>query len=148
MLDAEMNQYFWDLISTRYARWDRNLKFFIAFAASGAVAGWSIWSRYPGGWKVFSAVAAIAAVAHPFFLSSDVLKRLSELVATWKEVFVDYELLWLRDGQLQSAEVWSEFETIKHREARIDETRLPRSKRLLEKAVSRVLKKRGLTNER
>jgi hypothetical protein len=45
MLDAEMNQYFWHLISTRYARWDRNLKLIIAFAASGTVAAWSVWSR-------------------------------------------------------------------------------------------------------
>ncbi len=104
MLDAEMNHCYWDLVSARYARWDRNLKFFVAFAASGAVAGWSIWSRYPGGWKVFSALSAVAAVAHPFFFSSDSLKRMSELVATWKEVFIDYELLWYRDGELLSAE--------------------------------------------
>lgn len=146
MLDAEMNQCYWEILSARYSTWDRYLKFFIAFAASGAVAGWGIWSQYPGGWKVFSAVAAIAAVAHPFFVSSEALKRMSELVATWKEVFIDYELLWYKDGQLQSTEAWSEFETIKHREAHIDETRLPGSKRLLEKAFSHVLKKRGLTN--
>jgi hypothetical protein len=85
-------------------------------------------------------------VAHPFFFSSDALKRISELVATWKEVFIDYELLWYRDGELQSAEAWSEFEAIKHREAQIDETRLPGSKRLLEKAFRHVLQKRGLTN--
>ena len=51
MLDAEMNQCYWDLLPARYSRWDRYLKFFIAFAASGAVAGWGIWSQYPGGWK-------------------------------------------------------------------------------------------------
>ena|ERR1019366_8469022 len=147
MLDAEMNVYFWDLISARYARWDRNMKFFIALAASGAVAGWGVWSQHPGGWKTFSAIAAVAAVAHPIFFSSDVLKRMSELVATWKEVFVDYELLWYRDGELQLAEAWSEFETIKRRESRIDETRLPRSKGLLEKAFNHVLEKRRLAND-
>lgn len=41
MLDAEMNHYFWELISARYARWDRNLKLLIAIAASGTVAAWS-----------------------------------------------------------------------------------------------------------
>ena len=145
MLDAEMNHCYWDLVSARYARWDRNLKLLIAVAASGTVAGWSVWSKYPDAWKGFSAIACIAALAHPYFFSSDVLKRTSELVAAWKELFIDYDLLWFRDGELQSAEAWSEFETIKHREARIDETRLPRSKRLLEKAYRHVLEKRRLT---
>jgi hypothetical protein len=146
MLDAEMNRYYWDLISARYARWDRNLKLLIAVAASGTVAGWSIWSRYPDAWKGFSALACVAALAHPYLFSSDVLKRTSELVAAWKELFIDYDLLWFRDADLHSADSWSEFETIKRRETHLDETRLPQSKRLLEKAYRHVLEKRRLTN--
>ena len=146
MLDAEMNHCYWDLVSARYARWDRNLKIIIAVAASGTVAGWSIWSHYPEAWKVFSAIACIAAVVHPYYFSSDTLKRTSELVATWKEVSIDYDLLWFRDGAFKIAESWTEFEAIKHRESRIDETRLSKSDRLVKKAFQHVLEKRRLTN--
>ena len=144
MLDAELNVYYWGYVSARYTDLDKYLKIIIAVAASGTVAGWSIWSQHPGAWKFFSAIACLASVIHPYICSSDVLKRTSELVATWKEVFVDYELLWHEDGVLQSEKSWNEFEGIKRRESHIDETRLPRWKGLLEKAFRRVLAKRRL----
>ena len=146
MLDAEMNVFYWDLLSAHYARLDRFLKTIIAIAASGTVAGWSIWSRYPDTWKVFSAIACLVALAHPYICSTEVLKRTSELVATWKEVSIDYDLLWFRDGEFQSADSWASFESIKHRESHIDETRLPKSDRLLRKAFQHVLDKRRLTS--
>ena len=146
MLDAEMNVCFWDLLSARYSKWDTSLKIIIAVAASGTVAGWSIWSQYPGGWKVFSAIACLAALMHPYFCSSDVLKRISGLVGTWKEVFIEYELLWYDDNGFTAERTWTQFGRIKHREAAIDETRLPKSPKLVRKAFRHVLEKRGLTN--
>jgi hypothetical protein len=146
MLDAEMNVCYWNLLSARYTNWDKYLKIVIALAASGTVAGWSIWSQYPVAWKIFSAVACLASLIHPYICSADVLKRTSELVATWKEVSIDYELLWYEDGALQSDKSRSEFEDIKRRESKIDETRLPRSPKLLEKAFCQVLEKRRLAN--
>ncbi len=138
----------WDLVSARYASWDLWLKITIAVAASGTVAGWSIWAQNPGAfvWKTLSGAAALAALFHPYVCSAERLKRASELVATWKEVFIDYELLWYEDGVLQSHESWVEFEAIKHREAKIDETRLPKWKGLIEEAYRHVLVKRRLTN--
>ncbi|PYU54078.1 MAG: hypothetical protein DMG56_27720 [Acidobacteria bacterium] len=70
----------------------------------------------------------------------------SELVATWKELFIDYELLWYEDGTLQSDASWTAFGSIKHREGKIDETRLPKWKGLIEKAYRHVLEKRRLVN--
>jgi len=148
MLDAEMNSCYWDLVSARYTSWDLWIKITIAVTASGTVAGWSIWAQNPGAvvWKTLSGTAALVALFHPYLCSSERLKRSSELVATWKEVFIDYELLWYEDGVLESNQSWAEFEAIKRREAKIDETRLPRSEVLIEKAYRHVLEKRRLVN--
>jgi len=146
ILDAEMNTCFWSLVSARYTKWDTYLKMIIAIAASGTVAGWSIWSQHPVAWKIFSAIACLASVTHPYVCSSDVLKRTSELVGTWKEVFIDYELLWYKDDVLEAEEPWKEFQDIKRRESHIDETRLPKCKGLLKEAFQHVLEKRRLNN--
>jgi hypothetical protein len=146
MLDAEMNACYWDLVSARYSTLDLWLKIIIAVSASGAVAGWGIWSQYPSAWKIFSSVACLASLIHPYVCSPERLKRTSELVATWKEVFIDYQLLWYNDGELQSDHSWEEFEAIKRRESKIDETRLPKWNGLVEKAFRHVLEKRGLVN--
>jgi hypothetical protein len=144
MLDAEMNSCYWDLVSSRYATVDLCFKIIIAVAASGTVAAWGIWSQYPGAWKTFSAVACLASLSHPYICSSERLKRTSKLVGTWKEVFVDYELLWYKDGDLQSPESYTKFGAIKRREGKIDETQLPKWKGMIEKAFRHVLEKRKL----
>ena len=143
LLTAEMNVCYWTWISDRCTTWDNRLKYLIAVAASGTVAAWGIWARYPASWKTLSACAALAALAHPIFFSSERLKRISGLVATWKEISTSYELLWEKDEYLASAESWHRFEATKHREANIDETSLPKKAKLIEKAYQHVLLKRG-----
>ena len=138
MLTAEMNVCYWTWISDRYTKWDSRLKFFIALTASGTVAGWSIWSQMPELWKILSAVSAIASIAHPFFFPSEKLKRMSGLVATWKEIAMNCVLLWEKDDRLKSPDSWREFEVTKHREASVDETDLPKNSRLLKQAFERV----------
>jgi hypothetical protein len=83
---------------------------------------------------------------HPIFFSSERLQRISGLVATWKEIHISYELLWEKDERLSSPESWKQFEATKHREASIDETTLPKNKKLVEKAYEYVLRKRGILN--
>jgi hypothetical protein len=144
LLDADMNVCYWTWISDRCTRCDQWLKFIIALAASGTVAAWGIWSQYPAAWKVLSAVACIASVSHPVFFSSERLKRISGLVATWKEVYTDYDLLWEQDSELSSMDSWKRFEVTKLREGSIDETTLPKKKKLIDKAYEQVCRKRGL----
>jgi hypothetical protein len=131
MLDAEMNSCYWDLVSARYAGLDLAFKIIIAIAASGTVAGWGLWAQYPDARKFFSA---------------DKLKRTSKLVGSWKEIFIDYELLWYKDDDLEASESWTKFDSIKRREGKIDESQLPRWNGMLEKAFRHVLAKRGLTH--
>jgi hypothetical protein len=146
MLDAEMNSCYWDLVSARYAGLDLAFKIIIAIAASGTVAGWGLWAQYPDAWKFFSGVACIASIAHPYICSADKLKRTSKLVGSWKEIFIDYELLWYKDDDLEASESWTKFDSIKRREGKIDESQLPRWNGMLEKAFRHVLAKRGLTH--
>ena len=146
LLDAEMNFCYWDLVSSRYSKLDTVFKIVIAIAASGTVAAWSIWSQYPAAWKVFSAIACLVSLLHPYVCSADQLKRTSKLAANWKEISIDYELLWYKDSQFESSDSWTKFAAIKKRESKIDETQLPKWKGMLERAYRDVLEKRRLSN--
>lgn len=148
MLTADMNVCYWGWISDRCTKWDNYLKFLLAVTASGAVAGWKIWIEHPEVWKSLSAISAVAALAQPIFFPSEKLKRISALVATWKEIYTNYTLLWEKDESLSSAESWEQFETAKRREGSIDETHLPKNNRLIEKAYQHVVQKWSYVNVR
>jgi len=145
MLDADMNLCYWTLKCNRSVRWDQGLKTLVALTASGtAIAALSVWARYPIVWQVISVVACVASVIHSVYFPSEKLTRISGLVATWKELSIDYELLWQKYDQLSSSEAWKEFEATKRRERTIDESQFPVDNKLREKAVQHVLRKRGL----
>src|SRR5712692_6290908 len=144
VLDADMNVCYWTWISDGCTRWDQWLKFIIALTASGTVAAWGIWSQHPAAWKVLSAAACVASVSHPIFFPSERLKRISGLVATWKEVYTNYELLWEQDSELITTDSWTRFEATQLREGSIDETALPKKSKLIQRAYERVCRKRGL----
>lgn len=144
MLDAHLNVCYWSALSRRYVRFDIAFRVLIAVSASGTVAGWSIWSAHPLYWKVFSAVACIASIAYPLLCSSEKLKKMSSLVGTWKELLNKYELLWEQDNDLRELRNWKQFEAIRDRQAKVDETRLPYSERLRWKAAAEVKRMRGL----
>jgi hypothetical protein len=144
LLDADMNVSYWTWISDSCTTWDHWLKVLIAVAASGTVAAWGIWSQYPAAWKVLSGVACIASIIHPVFFGSERLKRISQLVATWKDVYAEYDLLWEQDSDLNAENSWKRFETAKRRESAIDETALPKKDSLARNAYEHVCRKRGL----
>ncbi len=52
-------------------------------------------------------------------------------------------LLWEKDDRLNLADSWKEFEVLKHRDASVDETNLPKNYRLLKQAFERVKRMRG-----
>jgi hypothetical protein len=143
LLTADMNVCYWGWISDSCTKWDTRVKLLIAVTASGTVASWGFWAQYPVAWKVLSAVSAIAAIAHPYFFSSEKLKRISSLVGTWKELSTNYELLWEKGEYLSSTESWNQFEATKRREGSIDETNLPKKAKLIEKAYQHVVRKRS-----
>jgi hypothetical protein len=144
LLTAEMNVCYWGWISDSSAKWDTRIKVFIALTTSGTVASWGFWTQYPSVWKSLSALSATAAIMHPYFFSSEKLKRIAGLVGSWKEVCTNYQILWEKDQQLASEVSWKQFEETKLRERTIDETNLPQKPKLIEKAYQHVLRRRGL----
>lgn len=143
-----MNVCYWKYKCSRYNKWDRRLKTFVALTASGtAIASLSIWAKHPAYWQAVAVSACIASVIHSQYFSSDRLAKISGLVATWSEVAADYDLLWEKyDGDLISPESWEQFESTKRRERTIDESQFPIDEKLREKAFQEVRAKRGLGN--
>lgn len=148
LLTAEMNVCYWTFKCSVYNKWDKRLKAFVALTASGtAVASLSIWARHPVYWQIIAVSAGAASVIHSIYFSSDRLAKISGLVATWKELAIDHDLLWEKtDGDLGSAELWEQFEGTKRRERTIDESQFPIDEKLRQKAFQEVLSKRGLQN--
>jgi hypothetical protein len=144
-LDADMNVCYWTIKCSRSVRWDHWLKTIVALTASGtAIASLSIWAKHPLAWQCVAVIACVASVFHSQHFPPERLAKLSELVATWKEVSIDYELLWERYDEIDSATSWTEFESIKRRERAIDESQFSVDYKLREKAAAHVLRKRGL----
>lgn len=144
MLDADGNVGYWTLISDRYTAYDKCFKVVLAVSSSGTVAAWHFWAAYPIYWKALSGLATVAAIIYPVLCPADKLKRISGLVTTWREVLINYELLWHQDSDLSSTKLWAQFENTKRREAKIDEGSLPKIKKLITQAFTQVMKKRGL----
>lgn len=145
LLGAELNVLYWGFLSDRYAALDKAFKIIIAAAATGsAFASLTIWKQHPATWECIVTVSAVAALLHPYICDSDGSRRMSELVAVWKEVGAEYSLLWEFDDDLSKPTLSTKYQEMKHRESKIDDTKLPKSTRLLEKAYQQVLAKRGL----
>lgn len=148
LLTAEMNVLYWTYKCGKYNKWDKRLKTFVALTASGtAVASLSIWAKYPLCWQGIAVTAAVASVIHAQNFSSDRLAKISGLVATWRELAIDYDLLWEKyDGELKTPESWEQFENTKRRERTLDESQFPVDAKLQERAFQEVLSKRGMPN--
>jgi len=148
LLTAEMNVCYWTYKCSSFNTWDRRLKTFVALTASGtAIASLSIWAKHPTYWQIVAVAACIASVIHAHYFPSDRLAKISGLVATWKELAADYDLLWEKyDGYLVPSDSWEQFESVKRRERTIDESQFPIDDKLRERAHKEVLAKRGLSN--
>jgi hypothetical protein len=146
MLDAEMNVLYWTYRCAREQQWTKTLKIIVLVTASGtALASLSVWTSYPTVWQFIAASAFIASVISQACFPPERLAKLSGLIATWKEVSIDYGLLWEKDARLADNGTWDEFEALKRREKTIDESEFPKTKsKLLEKAFHHVCRKRGL----
>lgn len=144
MLDADLNVCYWTLISNRYGKIDKACRAIIAISASTTVAAWSLWASFPLAWKTLSAVACLVAVLSPIIWPADQLKRMNNLVGSWKQIAIEYENLWDRDDELETPGAWKAFEKTREHQCKIDETRLPFSDKLRRKAQEEVRRKRGL----
>lgn len=143
-LDAEMNVCYWTLVRNRAITWDRRLRMIIALTSGTAVASLSIWTRLPHAWQFIALLTFVATVIQTHYFSSETLRDISGLVATWRELAIDYDLLWEKFDDLSAVDSWKEYETTKRRERSIDESGFKVDDKLREEAYQQVLRKRGL----
>jgi hypothetical protein len=143
MLDAELNVCYWSLLSDRYSKIDKACRAIVAINASTTVAAWGFWAGLPYIWKTLSAIACLVSLLGPIIWPADQLKRMNNLVGSWRQVAFDYENLWNRDDELETPGAWKAFEKTREHQSKIDETRLPFSEKLRSKAQREVLKRRG-----
>ena len=94
MLDSDFNGRYWRAVAQKYSFRDFALKIFLAIAASGTVAGWSIWSDLPSVWKTLSAFAAIASIASPLLAYGKKAEVAASHAGFWAYLRVRYADLW------------------------------------------------------
>ena len=148
MLDAEMNQRYWQSLSNRYYTREQWTKIFLAAMASGTVASWGFWSQYELIWKILSSISALVAIALPILNWSKMIESMGYLTEKWTRIKNDYELLWIdvKNGIKDENKIKKELKRIKNEENNLSqkETNLPNDQKLLLVCSENVLKSRGL----
>jgi hypothetical protein len=150
LLDAEMNEVYWHREAQRYTTQDR----FIAVAAailssSTVVALFSGVSASPIISRAVACLAGAVAISHAKFFHSARLKQLTTIATRWKEMAIEYQLLWSElDSNCEvDAKTWREYEAISRREKNIDESAFKIHDGRLKEAQARIYEARGLKDE-
>lgn len=147
MLDAEMNEIYWSDEAQRYGGRDRLLKILIALLSSGTtVTLFAALSSHPNAAKALALLVTALSLIHTNLFSTNRLKLVTSLAARWKEISIEYRLLWaeLDDDEEVLPKTWKEFEAVCRREKQIDESAFRINKKRLSEASSQVLMRRGL----
>jgi len=148
MLDAEMHEVYWGCEAQRYGARDRILAATVAIVSSGTAV--ALFTPYPYVAKFVASFASAISIIHATYYHTGRLKQVSTLAARWKEIAVDYRLLWtsLKFKKEDEATIWRDFERISNREMNIDESAFHVSERRKQWAQDQVCKSRGLKHER
>ena len=93
-LDSDYNERYWRAVTQKYAQYDLYLKVFLAFSASGTVAGWGFWSDVPLVWKGLSSLSALASVASPLLAFNKKVEAAATHAGKWTDLRVRYAALW------------------------------------------------------
>jgi hypothetical protein len=150
LLDAEMNELYWHREAQRYGTQDRAIAVTAAILSSGtAVTLFSGLSTYPLIGKIAACLAGAVAIFHAKFYHSGRLKQLTTIATRWKEMAIDYQLLWseLDEGCDVGEKAWKEYEAISRREKAIDESTFKIHNGRLKQAQARIYEARGLKHE-
>ncbi len=147
MLDAEMNEVYWHCEAHRYGTFDRIFAVVAAILSSSTVVAlFSGVSASPILSKCAAVLAGAVTIFHAKFFHSGRLKQLTTIATRWKEMAIEYKLLWseLEDNDEVDTRTWKEFETISRREKNIDESTFRIHGRRLKEAQAKVFAARGL----
>lgn len=151
LLDAEMNEVYWHREAQRYGTQDRYIAVTAAILSSSTIV--ALFSGIPASpllSKVVACLAGAVTIFHAKFYHSGRLKQLTTIATRWKEMAIEYQLLWceLEDACEVSAKAWKEYEAISRREKNIDESTFKIHDGRLKEAQARIYAARGLKYER
>lgn len=144
LLLAEYNCCYWSLLSQRDTKIDSYIRGALALSSTG-VTGWTFWAHVPTALSFISMASSVVAWLHVTVFTSERLKKIAGLVGTWKQISIEYALLWETDQDLAGPETWKRFEAARKLEATTDETGLPQIDKLKEKAFQQMMKNRNLS---
>lgn len=147
LLDAEMNEVYWSREAQRFGTQGRFLAMAAAIASSGTVL--ALFGSYPFVGKLIACVASLVSIVHAHFYQTVRLKQVTTLSARWKEIAIDYRLLWgeCKEEDALDEKAWGKFETISRREKQIDESAFMVNTKRLKQAQEQVCISRGLKYE-
>lgn len=146
LLDAEMNVKYWGCLARSFVVRERALKIAIALSASSALLSIPLWQRYPLGPVFLGVVNTVLACSLPFLNYSERIETMANLRGSWSQMSIEYERLWqeIQDSGPRNFE--NELRLLRERtvQLRMIETRLPDSRRLVQRCQQEVLQSRGL----
>jgi len=145
LLDADMNERYWDCMARRLGKIDKGAKICVAVVSTGAAASLILTAGEPWMWKLLSAVAAAGNVSMTILDNRTQIEKMAAMKQTWAEFRVEYELLWAKREVLSEPE-FARFGELRKEETErtVEEAKLPKSNKLLCRAQADVLRSRGL----
>ena len=152
MLDAEMNALYYGYISRRYSMYEKFMLIFIAIISTSAIASLQIWKAeldwfsWSWLWDALSILAVCTSVAAPFLNYGSISNRASAL----RPIFIDYknkyEDIWFKRNELKHATLRKKLLSIREdlNSKSIEDSKMPRDKKLLAACQDEIIKSRGL----
>jgi hypothetical protein len=142
-----MNEVYWSCEAQRYGSRDRSLTVATAVLSSATVV--ALFSPFPPVGKVLAILASILSLVHATTFSKARVKQISGLASSYKELAIEFKLLW---GQAQSTKAedvkhWKEYEVLARREKKIDESAFHINNKRMKSAQAQVRRARGLEDE-
>jgi len=145
LLDADMNARFWGHMARRYQGIEKGALVAVAVLSSATVATW-VADLYPGAFKLLSILTAFVSVALPILNIARDVECMVELRVKWAGIRNQYQQLYDRALSLDEESIRAQLEQLSQRELDLEplETRLPRSRKLVDASYLEVCRSRGL----
>ncbi len=148
LLDAEMNEIYWNGEAQRYGSRDRFFAATAVIVSSGTVL--ALFASSPMVGKILASVASIVSIVHATFYHTGRLKQVASLAARWKEMAIEYRSLWsnTKGKDVAESKICADCEAISRREKSIDESAFKAHQGRLKQAQEQVFISRRLNHER
>ena len=120
--DSKTNEYFCSIVTERYKKYDISSNIFLTFSASGSVAAWGIWEKYPILWLIIVILTQIIQFLKPFFLFPKYIEIYNEKFILLQNINNKYEDLWIKleNENINDTEVGIIFDKIKSESIQVD----------------------------